>query len=75
MTKNQTQDLVRVATTLFAAYSAYKAVKQAREDEDGLQLTEAVLRGLTLTLSIAILVRNLRHHEDVVPALTPETGA
>ena len=61
------QDLLKVASTAFAIYSVAKTIRDARNDDDGLQLMEGVLRGATLALSIAILVRNLRHLDD--PAL------
>jgi hypothetical protein len=58
------QDLVKIASTAFAVYSVAKTIRDARNDEDGLQLTEGILRGATLSLSILILIRNLRHRDD-----------
>ena len=60
MTKERTQDLLQVATTAFAVYSVVRMIREARNDKDGLQMTEALLRGATVTLSVIILVRNLR---------------
>ncbi len=60
MTKEQTQDLLQVATTAFAVYSVVRMIREAGNDDDGLQMTEALLRGAAVTLSVIILVRNLR---------------
>lgn len=62
------QDLVKIASTGFAVYTVLKTIRDARNDEDGLQLVEGILRGASLALSVAILVRNLRHLDDE-PAL------
>lgn len=60
MTKEQTQDLMKVASMAFAVYTVVKTIRDARNDNDGLQMTEALLRGATVTLSVVLLVRNLR---------------
>jgi hypothetical protein len=54
------QTLSKVVSVGFAGYTVVKTVKEAREDEDGLQLAEALLRGATLTLSLVLLIRELR---------------
>lgn len=61
------QDVLKLASTAFALYTVVKTIRDARNDEDGLQLMEGILRGATLGLSIAIVIRNLRHRDD--PAL------
>lgn len=61
--KLDAQDALKIASTAFAVYSVVKTVRDARRDDDGLQLTEALMRGATLALSIALLVRNLRDRE------------
>jgi hypothetical protein len=61
------QDVLKFASTAFALYTVVKTIRDARNDEDGLQLMEGILRGATLGLSIAIVIRNLRHRDD--PAL------
>ncbi len=61
--KLDAQDALKIASTAFAVYSVVKTVRDARKDDDGLQLTEALMRGATLALSIALLVRNLRDRE------------
>lgn len=58
------QDALKIASTAFAVYSVVKTVHSARNDHDGLQLMEGVLRGATLALSIAIIIRNLRDTDD-----------
>ena len=60
MTKEHTQDLMKVASMAFAVYTVVKTIRDARNDKDGLQMTEALLRGATVTLSVVLLVRNLR---------------
>jgi hypothetical protein len=60
-----TQDVMKIATTGFAVYSVLKTVRAARRDDDGLQLMEALLRGATLTLSIILIIRNLRGSDDL----------
>ena len=61
--KLDAQDALKIASTAFAVYSVVKTVREARNDKDGLQLTEALLRGTTLALSIALIIRNLRHQD------------
>lgn len=58
------QDMMKLATTAFAVYSVMKTIRDARHDDDGLQLVEGILRGATLGLSVMILIRNLRHLDD-----------
>jgi hypothetical protein len=70
--KLDTQDVLKIASTAFAVYSVIKTVHDARSDDDGLQLMEGLLRGATLTLSVIILIRNLRHADD--PALDSAEG-
>jgi hypothetical protein len=64
------QDLMKLASTAFAVYSVVKTIRIAREDKDGLQLIEAVLRGATVTMSVIIIVRNMRElgHASTVEA-------
>ncbi len=59
------QDLIKIAGTAFAVYSVIKTIRTARQDEDGLQLMEAVLRGATVGLSVIIIVRNMREYGHV----------
>ncbi len=61
--KLDAQDALKIASTAFAVYSVVKTVRDARNDKDGLQLTEALLRGTTLALSIALIIRNLRQQD------------
>ena len=56
----KTQTLTKIASIGFAGYTVVKTVREARADDDGLQLTEALLRGATLALSLVLLVRELR---------------
>jgi hypothetical protein len=64
LSKLDTQDYMKIASTGFALYTVLKTIRAARHDDDGLQLMEAVLRGATLALSVAVIVRNLRHLDD-----------
>ena len=64
MSKLDTSDYMKIASTGFAVYSVLSTIRSARNDDDGLQLLEGVLRGATLALSIAIIVRNLRPLDD-----------
>jgi hypothetical protein len=66
--KLDAQDALKIASTAFAVYSVVKTVRDARNDHDGLQLTEALLRGTTLALSIAIIIRNLRQQDAELEA-------
>jgi hypothetical protein len=72
--KLDTQDWIKIASTGFALYTVIKTIRDARHDQDGLQLTEALLRGATLTISVIILVRNLRHLDDE-PAIEAMEGS
>jgi hypothetical protein len=62
--KYEAQDVLKIASTAFAVYSVVKTVRDARNDHDGLQLTEALLRGATLSLSIILIIRNLRADDE-----------
>ncbi|MGA7689313.1 MAG: hypothetical protein WCA29_08795 [Jiangellales bacterium] len=64
LSKLDTQDYVKIASTGFALYTVLKTIRTARHDDDGLQLMEALLRGATLALSVAVIVRNIRHLDD-----------
>jgi hypothetical protein len=61
--KLDAQDALKIASTAFAVYSVVKTVRDARNDKDGLQFAEALMRGTTLALSIALIIRNLRQQE------------
>jgi chorismate synthase len=64
LSKLDAQDYMKIASTGFAVYTVVSTIRNARNDDDGLQLLEGVLRGATLALSLAIIVRNLRHVDD-----------
>ncbi len=60
MNKDSTQLLMKIGSLAFAAFTVAKTLRTAREDEDGLQLTEALVRGTALALSAAVLIRQWR---------------
>lgn len=51
---------ISVASLTFGVVSVVRTLRAARQDDDGLQLSEALLRGATLAVSIALFVRGLR---------------
>ena len=64
MSKLDTSDYMKIAGIGMGVYSVLSTIRSARRDDDGLQLLEGVLRGAAMALSIAIIVRNLRHLDD-----------
>jgi len=73
--KLDSQDLIKIASTAFAVYSVVKTIRTARQDDDGLQLMEAVLRGATLGLSVVIVIRNMREYGHVAAVEPGESSA
>ncbi len=66
---NNLKNLMKIATTGMALYGVISTIRQARADHDGLQTLEAVMRAGTLAISIIIIVRNLREHDDPLAEL------
>ena len=62
--KYDVQDVMKVASTAFAVYSVVKTIRDSINDDDGLQLVEALMRGATLGLSVAVIIRNFRQQGD-----------
>ncbi len=63
------KNLIKIASTGVALYGVISTIRQARADKDGLQTLEAVMRAGTLAISIIIIVRNLREHDDPMDAI------
>jgi hypothetical protein len=57
---NTMKNLIKIASTGVAIYGVVSTIRQAREDKDGLQTLEAVMRAGTLALSVIIIIRSLR---------------
>jgi hypothetical protein len=50
--------------TIFAGRTAIKRMRQARVDEDRLELLDAVLNTAVVVTGLLIVVRRLRHKDD-----------
>ncbi len=59
-TRELVDRVVSIASLTFGAVSVVRTLRAAKNDEDGLQLTEALLRGATLAVSVALFIRGLR---------------
>ena len=55
-----------IGTTLFAAFSNIKKVRAARSEDDTLQLVDGLIRVAAVATGVALLVRELRQHDDDV---------
>lgn len=62
--KELVERIVTIGSLTFGAVTVVRSLQAARKDDDGLQLGEAILRGATLAVSVAIFVRNLRQAGD-----------
>jgi hypothetical protein len=60
LSRNDIRSLTKIASVGFSLFTLVQTAKTARRDDDGLQFAEALVRGVALALSTAILVRELR---------------
>ncbi len=51
-----------------AAGGAWKSLRQAREQDDKLKLFEAIVRALTVAITIALIVREIREQRSAKAA-------
>ncbi|MEV5509456.1 hypothetical protein [Streptomyces orinoci] len=58
--KSKAGTYLSIGTTLFGAVSVVKQVKQARGEQDTLQLVDAVVSAAAIVTGVALLVRELR---------------
>jgi hypothetical protein len=65
-TREKIDKIVTIASLTFTAVTVARTLRAARRDKDGLQLGEAVLRGATLAVSLAIFVRTLRQSDNEI---------
>lgn len=63
--KGKAGTYLAIGTTLFAAFSNIKKVRAARGEQDTLQLVDGLIRVAAVATGVALLVRELRHHDDV----------
>jgi hypothetical protein len=63
-------DVVKVVGATIGIISVVKAFREADHRSDKLEMTEALLRGATLTISVILLVRHLR--QEVAEADGPD---
>ena len=64
--------LGRFGGQALAVGGAWKSLRQAREQDDKLKLIDAVLRALTVAITIALIVREVREHRSAKAALDLE---
>ena len=64
--------LARFGGQAMAVGGAWKSLRQAREQDDKLKLLDAVLRALTVAITIALIVREVREQRSAKAALDLE---
>ncbi len=57
-----------IGSTLFAAFSNLKKVRNARGENDTLQLVDGLIRVAAVATGVALLVRDLREPDDDILA-------
>jgi hypothetical protein len=55
---------ITIISTVMAGRTALARVRQAREDNDRLELVDAALNGLVVISGVIIIVRRMRRGED-----------
>lgn len=55
-----TKNLFRIGSQLLAITTIVRQVRRAREDGDNLEVLDAVINGLAILTTVAILVREIR---------------
>ncbi|WP_431042022.1 hypothetical protein ACQUSR_08960 [Streptomyces sp. P1-3] len=57
-----------IGGTVFGAFGAYKQIKEARAEQDKLQLVDAVISAAAVVTTVALLVRELKRlgEDDVL---------
>jgi hypothetical protein len=66
--KGKPATYLAIGSTLFAAFSNIKKVRHARGEGDTLQLVDGLIRVAAVATGVALLVRELRGHDDDVLA-------
>jgi len=66
--KGKAGTYLAIGSTLFAAFSNIKKVRSARGDDDTLQLVDGLIRVAAVATGVALLIRELRQHDDDVLA-------
>jgi hypothetical protein len=64
--------LARFGGQAAAVGGAWRSLRQAREQDDKLKLLDAVVRVLTVAITIALIVREIREQRSVKAALDIE---
>jgi hypothetical protein len=64
--KSKAGTYLAIGTTLFAAFSNIKKVRHARGEDDTLELVDGLIRVAAVATGVALLIRELRHHDDDV---------
>ncbi len=71
--KPTARDYLHLGTKTFAIRTAVQQVRLARREDDRLRLLDAVLNLLTVATAIALLIRELREHDDLSDAVAEMT--
>jgi hypothetical protein len=64
--KSKAGTYLAIGSTLFAAFNNVKKVRTARGEHDTLQLVDGLIRVAAVATGVALLVRELRQHDDDV---------
>jgi len=56
--------VITFISTVMAARTALTRLRQAREDDDGLELVDAALNGLVVVTGTIIIIRRLRSGDE-----------
>jgi hypothetical protein len=64
--KSKPGTYLSIGTTLFGAISVVKQMRAARDEGDKLRLADAVVSAVAVVTGVALLVRDLRRHDDIL---------
>jgi hypothetical protein len=64
--KGKAGTYLAIGSTLFAAFSNVKKVRAARSEDDTLLLIDGLIRVAAVATGVALLVRELRQHDNDV---------
>ncbi|MBD0737615.1 hypothetical protein [Streptomyces sp. CBMA29] len=66
--KGRAGTYLAIGSTLFAAFSNVKKVRNARGEQDTLQLVDGLIRVAAVATGVALLIRELReaHDDDIL---------
>lgn len=67
--------IIRIVGSLFSATAAIKAFSKAKNDNDTLKMIDAGLSAASVAVTVAIVVREIRHGDEHNRVVELEDGA